>query len=125
MMHGREKSDPAIRAMKPANKAGGPAAEWVEQRAGAEGNAGQPHTRRAQYRGSVTQGRERVRQADALPSITRGGSRVRELRPLGSVRGVPGNRHPYRDMCIARDIRGDFKHAIAARRQAVQTLRTD
>ena len=63
MMHGREKSDSAIRAMKPANKAGGPAAEWVEQRAGAEGNAGQPHTRRAQYRGSVTQGRERVRQA--------------------------------------------------------------
>ena len=24
------------------------------------------------------------------------------LRPLGSVRGVPGNRHPYRDMSIAR-----------------------
>ena len=23
---------------------------------------------------------------------------MRELRPLGSVRGVPGNRHPYRDM---------------------------
>jgi hypothetical protein len=34
----------------------------------------------------------------ALPLTTRGGSRVRKLRPLGSVRGVPGNRHPYRDV---------------------------
>ena len=63
MMNGREKSDPAIRAMKPANKAGQPAAEWVEQRAGTEGNTGQPHTRRAQHRESVPQGLERVRQA--------------------------------------------------------------
>ena len=34
MMNGREKSDSAIVAMKPANKAGQPAAEWVEQRGG-------------------------------------------------------------------------------------------
>ena len=63
MMHGPEKSDPAIRAKKPANKAGRPAAEQVEQRAGTEGNAGQPHTRRAQDRGSVSPGLDRVRQA--------------------------------------------------------------
>ena len=63
MMHGREKSDSAIRAKKPANKAGQPAAEWVEQRAGTEGNAGQTHTRRTQSRGSVSQGLDRVRQA--------------------------------------------------------------
>jgi RNA-directed DNA polymerase len=63
MMNGREKSDPAVVAMKPANKAGQPAAEWVEPRTGAEGNAGQPHTHRAQDRASVPQGRERVRQA--------------------------------------------------------------
>ena len=62
-MNGREKTDPAIRAMKPANNVGGPTAEWVEQRAGAEGNAGQPHTCRAQNRESVPQGLERVRQA--------------------------------------------------------------
>ena len=36
MMHGREKSDPAIVAMKPANKAASAAAELVERRAGAE-----------------------------------------------------------------------------------------
>jgi len=62
-MNGREKSDSAIRAMKPANKAGQPAAEWAEQRAGAKGNAGQPHTYRAQDRRRVPQGLERVRQA--------------------------------------------------------------
>src|SRR6202040_4363317 len=37
MMHGREKSDPAIVATKPANNAGQPAAERVERRAGTEG----------------------------------------------------------------------------------------
>jgi RNA-directed DNA polymerase len=62
-MHGREKSDPAILAVKPANKAGQPAAERVERRAGAEGNAGQQSTRRAQDRASVSQALERIRQA--------------------------------------------------------------
>ena len=63
MMHGREKSDLAIRAKKPANKAGPPAAEWAEQRAGTEGNTGQPRTRRTQSRESVSQGLGRVRYA--------------------------------------------------------------
>ena len=63
MMHGREKSDPAIVATKPTNKAGQPAAEPVEPRAGAEGNAGQQSTRRAQNRESVSQALDRVRQA--------------------------------------------------------------
>ena len=63
MMHGREKSDPAIVARKPTNKAGQPAAEPVEPRAGAEGNAGQQSTRRAQNRASVSQALDRVRQA--------------------------------------------------------------
>jgi RNA-directed DNA polymerase len=63
MMHGREKSDPAIVATKPTNKAGKPAAEPVEPRAGAEGNAGRQSTRRAQNRASVSQALDRVRQA--------------------------------------------------------------
>jgi RNA-directed DNA polymerase len=63
MMYGREKSDSAIVATKPANNAGKPAAEWVERRAGTEGNTDQPHTCRAQNRASVSQGLERVRQA--------------------------------------------------------------
>ena len=63
MMHGREKSDFAIVAMKPANKAGQPAAESVERRAEAEGNTVEPRTRRTPSRDSVTVGLERVRTA--------------------------------------------------------------
>ncbi|CBW77394.1 unnamed protein product (plasmid) [Mycetohabitans rhizoxinica HKI 454] len=48
MMHGREKSDSAVVAKKPANKVGEPAAQWVEPRAGTEGNANQNRTCRAQ-----------------------------------------------------------------------------
>jgi group II intron reverse transcriptase/maturase len=49
--------------MKPANKAGQPAAEQGEPRAGTEGNAGQQSTCRAQSRESVSQALERIRQA--------------------------------------------------------------
>lgn len=61
MMNGPEKSDSAIVAEKPANKAGQPVAEWAEPRAGTKGNTIQPHTRRTQSRGSVSQGLDRVR----------------------------------------------------------------
>src|SRR5271167_3183980 len=63
MMNGAGKSDSAIVAAKPTNKAGQPAAEPVERRAGAKGNAGQQSTRRAQDRESVSQALSRIRQA--------------------------------------------------------------
>jgi hypothetical protein len=63
MMHGRGKSDFAIVAGKPTNKAGQPAAEPVERRAETEGNASQQSTHRAQDRERVSQALERVRQA--------------------------------------------------------------
>ena len=63
MTNGREKSDPAIVAEKPTNKAEQSAAEPVEPRAGAEGNANQQSTHRAQNRKGVLQALERVRQA--------------------------------------------------------------
>jgi RNA-directed DNA polymerase len=56
MMHGPEKSDPAIVAGKPTNKAERSAAELVERRAGTKGNAGQPSTCWTQNRISATQG---------------------------------------------------------------------
>ena len=62
MMHGRGKSDSAIVAVKPANNAERSAAEPVEPRAGAKGNADQHSTRRAQSRVSVSQALERIRQ---------------------------------------------------------------
>jgi len=63
MMHGREKSDPEIVAMKSANNAAPAAAELVERRAGTKGNAGQQSTLRAQDRAGVSQALDRIRQA--------------------------------------------------------------
>ena len=70
MMHGHEKSDLAIVAAKPANKAeqptaeasaGASAAELVERRAGTKGNADQQSTYRTQSRVGVEQALERIR----------------------------------------------------------------
>ena len=63
MTHGHEKSNSVIVAKKPPNKAGKPAAEAVEPRAGIKGNTGQQRTRRAQIRESVSQALDRVRKA--------------------------------------------------------------
>ena len=63
MMNGRERSDPAIVAVKPTNKTGQPGAELVEPRVGTEGNADQQSTCRAQNRESVSQALDRVRTA--------------------------------------------------------------
>jgi RNA-directed DNA polymerase len=62
MMHGRGKSDEAIVAGKLANKAERSAAEPVEPRAEAKGNAGQQSTGRMPSRGTVEQALERIRQ---------------------------------------------------------------
>src|SRR5271154_2288588 len=63
MMHERGKSDTAVGAKNPANKAERSAAELVEQRAVTKGNADQQSTRRAQERESVSQALGRIRQA--------------------------------------------------------------
>ena len=80
MMHGREKSDSTILAVKPANKVARPvaeqtaadasAAEPVERRAETKGNASQQSTHRTQSRASVSQALERIRQAFAV--VTQG-----------------------------------------------------
>jgi group II intron reverse transcriptase/maturase len=66
MMHDREKSHSAIRAGKPTNKAGTPAAEPVEQRAGTKRNVEEQSTHRTQGWVRVTQALDRVRQAARL-----------------------------------------------------------
>jgi RNA-directed DNA polymerase len=69
-MHEREKSDPAIGAGKPTNKAEATpvakAAEPVEQRAGAKGNVGEQSTHRTLGWVRVTQALDRVRKAARL-----------------------------------------------------------
>ena len=62
MMHGHEKSDRAIVAGKPANKAERSAAELVERRAGTEGNAVWQSTHWTQRQVRVVQPPERMRQ---------------------------------------------------------------
>src|SRR5258708_19023798 len=101
MMDDREKSDSAIVAGKPTNKAVRTAAESVEPRAEAKGNASQQSTRRTQSRVSVSHALERIRQTvtkNALPSHTQGGSRMPEMSPYGSVRGALSNKRTYRDL---------------------------
>ena len=105
MMHGHEKSDSVIVAVKPANKVGQPAAdrtaaeptaaEPVERRAGTKGNADWQSTHWTQRQARVPQALERIRQFLAV--WTRGGSRMRESRTYGSVRGALRNERPYRD----------------------------
>lgn len=63
MMYGSEKSDRPIIPVKPANKAGRPAAESVEGRGGAEGNAERQSTVRTQSRVAVSQAQSRIREA--------------------------------------------------------------
>ncbi len=61
MMHGGGESDSVIVAVKPTNAGERSAAEPVEPRAEAEGNAGQQSTHRTPSRASVTQALERIR----------------------------------------------------------------
>ena len=118
-MHDWEKSDSAIVAVKPPNKAGLPVAEAVEPRAGAKGNADQQSTHRTQSRVRVTQALSRVRHA-ASPSNTQGRSRMPELGSSGSVRGVSSNGHPYRDPRWIADLR--TKSTIVAMEAAAAGL---
>jgi hypothetical protein len=118
MTNEQEKSDLFIVAMKLANKPGRPGAEPVEPRKRTEGNTGEQHTCRTQSRANVSQRLDWVRGAARGVSslITRGGSPVRELRPPGSVRGVPSNGHPYRD--VRREIGKELEREHELRRSA-------
>jgi RNA-directed DNA polymerase len=76
MMHGHEKSDSVIVAVKPANKAEHPtaersaaernAAESVERRAGTKGNADQQSTHWTQRQARVSQALDRIRPVFAV-----------------------------------------------------------
>ena len=114
MMHGREKSDSAIVAVKPTNKAERSAAEPVEPRAETKGNADQQSTHRAQNRVSVSQALDRIRQAIAV--VTRGRSRMRE-----SSRRLA---RPYLDRTCtggSRQLTGAFPHSITSSARPYRT----
>jgi hypothetical protein len=102
MMYDHEKSDPAIVAVKPTNKAGQPAAELVEPRAGAEGNVSQQSTGRAQYRGTVSQALKRMRNFVRISRCAVTHPRWEPCARIGLARicaggGARGNSRPYRE----------------------------
>jgi RNA-directed DNA polymerase len=63
VMHGHEKSDPSIVAVKLANEGGQPPEELVEPREGAKGNAIEHGMDRTPRREAMSHGLDRVRQA--------------------------------------------------------------
>lgn len=75
MMHGDEKSDPFVVAMKPANEGGRLPEELVEPRGGAEGNAIEPGMRRTPIRESMSHGLDR----GSLPPGSYGGFLVKRI----------------------------------------------
>ena len=107
MMNERGRSDSAIVAMKPANNAEQSAAELVEPRAGAKGNADQQSTRRAQYRESVSQALGRIRQVS--PSSTQGKSRMHQ----GARTDLCGGRGATRVPTATDDQRANSRARIA------------
>ena len=95
MMYDHEKSDSAIAAVKPTNKAGQPAAELAEPRAGAEGECepakhgpGTVPGNRVTGAGAHAESRENI-------TTRRYTSRMSELGSYGSVRGARGNSRLY------------------------------
>lgn len=100
MMHGREKSDPVVVARKRANKAEQSAAEQVERRAGAEGNAFRQSAFRTQRRADASQALERIRQRQRAP--------CRHIPKVGAVCGKAART----DLCGGRPVM-DVPTAIA------------
>src|SRR5215217_1987232 len=95
MKHGGRKSDSAIVAVKPTNKADRSAAEPVEPRAEAKGNANQQSTHRAQSRASVSQALERIRQVarkDYEADLDRNLEELHARVHRGAYRALPSRR---------------------------------
>src|SRR5271157_4783364 len=94
-MHGSGESYRGIVPVRPPHEGLGGPQEVAEGRPWTKENEGQSHSCRTPSRGSEPSGLDLVRQTSV--ATIRGKNRVREQRQHGSVRGVSGNRHPYRD----------------------------
>ncbi len=115
--HAGQESDSGVVPMKGSNKEGQPTAESLEGRPETKENDRQRHMRPTQCGTRMSQGLKGVRLGRllALTPFIQGKSRMRETRSYGSVRGVPGDRHPYRDFNTARVRARSCFHPYAAR----------
>jgi hypothetical protein len=104
-MHVSEGSDSGVVPMNHSNQDGKSSAESEEGRPLVKENIPQPSTHPTQSGARVFQGLAGVR-------LRRYSSAIRAVcaneRTYGSVRGVPGNRHPYRDLWKSGDEAGMF-----------------
>ena len=130
MMHDREKSDSAIVAGKPTNKAVPTAAESVEPRVEAKGNASQQSTHRTQSRVSVSHALERIRQTVTKKTLCRHTPKVGAECPNGarlvlcggrSVMSVPTAISETSSQIMLLKIRGDLRET--SRILARETIR--
>ena len=96
MMHGHEKSGPAVVAVKPTNKAERFAAGAGGAKGGDQGECGPATHAPDSAPHSVSKMLARIRQ-HIVAVDTQGGNRMRESCTYGSVRGARGNSRPYRD----------------------------
>jgi hypothetical protein len=97
--HAGQESDSGVVPMRGSNKGGQPTAESLEGRPETKENDLQQRMRPTQCGYRMSQGLQNVRQSRvlALTPFIQGKSRMRESRSYGSVRGVAGDRYPYRD----------------------------
>ena len=125
MMHGHEKSDPAIVAVKPANKAEHSAAEQSAvdqpQRSRWSQGRGPRGMRTSKARAGLRAGqachRRWIAYGKQLAVWTRGRSRMRESRTYGSVRGALSNERPYRDRWCSLQLISPFLACAVTRRR--------
>jgi group II intron reverse transcriptase/maturase len=101
--------------VKPSNEAGRPAAEAVERRAEAKGNASEPSTVRMPSREAVTQGLERIRQTAREREKERFTSLLHHISPelLGQAFGeLKRNAAPGVDGLRCRDYEADLERNL-------------
>jgi RNA-directed DNA polymerase len=124
VMYESEKSDPAVIARKPTNRAERSAAESVERRAGAKGTANQQSTRRAQNRESVSQALGRVRQAAKQRKKERFTSLLHHIDPAmlsTAFYALKRDAAPGVDGMIWKTYEGDLDRRIAGLHRQVQS----
>lgn len=106
-MHAPEESDRGVVPKNRPNNEAQAKTEGEEGRPRIKENVSPAYTSPTQSGERVSQGLTGARQAFALTPSIRDKSRMREICSYGSVRGVAGDRYPYRDPSPVRPAHGE------------------